>query len=510
MGLLPGRGRGIRRLPWGRMGGGLVAGAGALAVTYLLRLLGLGVFLPEVALGFVVDAIPGAIESFFIRTMGEGAKTLGLVVALGLSLVLSGLLALPFPWLQRRLRRRWATIAVFAFGYAGAALLVALPLLGGGLLGLGTAVGAGPSLFSQLIAGWIYAAFLDYFFVEMAARYPQGFRFSRRQFLAGVAATVALAALAFWGLGRLFGGRRRLVFGSVGEMAAKEVTPTGEFYVVTKNLVDPVVDRASWRLVVEGLVTTPRAYSYADLEVRADAEEHITLECVSNEIGGDLISTARWEGVRLADLLREAGPDPKADWVAFTCADEYTVAVPRAKAEEATTLVALMMNGTPLPPSHGFPARVVVPDLYGMFSAKWLTRITLVEGEFLGFWQRKGWTNRGEVRPKALIATPGADAVVTPPLTLGGVAFAGARGVSQVEVSTDGGMTWSAATLRSPPLSQLTWVLWTFDWDPPAGGSYRVMARLVDGGGRGQDPAPSLPFPNGASGYDAIVLHVSA
>ncbi|MFQ5553363.1 MAG: molybdopterin-dependent oxidoreductase, partial [Thermoplasmata archaeon] len=182
---------------------------------------------------------------------------------------------------------------------------------------------------------------------------------------------------------------------------------------------------------------------------------------------------------------------------------------PRVKAEEATTLVALGMNGVALPTNHGFPARAVVPDLYGMFSAKWLTRISLVEGEFLGFWQQKGWTNRGDVRPKAVIATPAPDAVVTAPVSLGGVAFSGSRGVSRVEVSTDGGGTWSAATLRTPPLSQLTWVLWTFDWNPPAGGSHQIMARLVDGTGQPQESESSGAFPNGASGYDAIVLHVS-
>ncbi|MEE8231796.1 MAG: molybdopterin-dependent oxidoreductase [Thermoplasmata archaeon] len=509
MGLLKGLGRSVRSLPWGRFAAGLIAGAGVLVVTYVLRFLGLGVFLPEVAVGFVVDAIPGAIESFFIQAMGEGAKVLGLLVAITLSLVLAGVLALFFPWARRRIPGRWAPIAVFAFGYAAVALLVALPLLGGGFLGSNTSAGMGPAVFSQLIAGWIYAAGLDYFLVELRVRYPAGFQPSRRQFIVGVAATIALSALVFLGLSGLFPGRRRLAFASVGEMFLKEVTPTGEFYVVTKNLTDPVVDSNAWLLVIDGLVRAPRSYTYPELLARTDAQEVITLECVSNEVGGDLISTARWEGVRLADLLREADPDTQADWVAFTCADEYTVAVPRAKAEEATTLVALEMNGIALQGNHGFPARVVVPDLYGMFSAKWLTRITLVEGEFLGFWQRKGWTNRGEVRPKALIATPAPDAVVSSPVSLGGVAFAGSRGVSGVEVSTDGGMTWAAATLKAPPLSQLTWVLWTFDWVPPAGGSHRVLARVVDGSGQPQEPASSGPFPNGATGFDAIVLHVS-
>jgi hypothetical protein len=297
-------------------------------------------------------------------------------------------------------------------------------------------------------------------------------------------------------------------------MFSKETTPNEEFYVVTKNLIDPTVDAAAWRLSVEGLVTTPATYTLGELLARSAAlptarsEEEVTLECVSNEVGGNLVSTSRWTGVPLADLLADAGVDATADWVAFTCVDGYTVGVPLAKAMDPTSLVALKMGGVLLPPAHGSPARIIVPGLYGMFHAKWLSRITLVRGEFLGFWQQKGWTNRGPIRTTAIIATPPHNSVVGSAVTIGGVAVAGDRGISAVEVSTDGGQTWGSATLKAPPLSGLTWVMWTFPWTPPDGGSYRIVARAVDAGGTLQESSPASPFPNGASGYDSITLLV--
>lgn len=274
-------------------------------------------------------------------------------------------------------------------------------------------------------------------------------------------------------------------------------------------MIDPMVDSGTWRLVVDGLVQTPRTYTYAELLAAMPLVEYGTLECVSNEVGGNLISTAEWSGIPLGGLIDVSVPELTADWVLFSCADGYTVAIRLAKAREPETLLALRMNDEPLRESHGFPARVFVPGRYGMFSAKWLTRITLVRGEVLGFWQVKGWTNDGTVRPTAIITTPRADSVVSGATTIGGIAYSGTRGVSAVEVSTDNGATWAAATLRSPLPGGLTWVLWTYDWTPPGGGSHRVMVRMVDGAGVPQESAKNAPFSDGASGYDAITLLVS-
>jgi len=502
----------IRHLPWYRFAAGALAGGAGLLVTFFMRAFGLGVFLPEVAVDFVVGRIPGGIESFFIRTLGEGAKLLALLTALAVFLVLPGIYATLFRRIQRWLKNRWLVMAFYTFSSAGIVLLVILPILDAGFLGSNTSVGAGFAVFSQVIGYWLYAALLDHVLVDVAAEYPEGFSLSRRQFIIGTIGAVAVAALTIYGLGSLISKKGRLVFASVAEMFSKEQTPTSEFYVVTKNVIDPAVDASRWQLSIGGLVSNPTTYSYADLQALATIDEFVTLECVSNEVGGNLISMAEWTGVRLANLLQSAGADSTADWIVFTCADGYTAAIPIAKAMDPSTLVAVYMNGGPLATAHGYPARIIVPGLYGMFHAKWVTKIEAVQGEFRGYWQQKGWTNsddgNGRIHTVAIIATPADNAVVGGAVTVGGVAFAGDRGISRVEVSTDGGSTWTDASLKGP-MSGLTWVLWTFPWTPPRGGSFRIVARASDGGGVLQDSATAPPFPNGASGYDAITLLVS-
>ena len=500
----------FQRIPWWRFAAGILAGGAGLALTFLLRLLGLGVFLPELAVDFAVGRIPGSIESFFIRTMGEGAKVLALTTSLVVFLVLPGVYAIPFRWVQGSFRRRWTVIAVYTFVPAAIALFAILPILEGGFLGTQTEAGPWAAAFSQILGSWLYASILDYLLVEVASRHPKGFSLSRRQFIATIALASAGFALALYGFTSLVSRAGRLVFASSAEMFAKEITPTGEFYVVTKNLIDPNVDASSWRLAIDGLVVNPMNFTYDDLLLRSNTEELVTFECVSNEVGGNLISTARWSGIRLQELLGAAGIDPSADWVVFESADGYTVGIPLGRAMHPSTLVAIHMNSdsAPLTMNHGFPARIVVPGLYGMFDAKWVTRITVVRGEYLGFWQQKGWTNGGAIRTTAIIATPPPDSVVGGAVEIGGVAFAGDRGISRVDVSTDGGATWSPATIF-PALSPFTWTLWAFRWTPLIGGTHRIVARAIDGTGAAQESSPEPPFPNGASGYDSIALLVS-
>jgi len=510
----------IKRFPWYRFAAGVVAGAPGLALTFFMRLSGIGVFLPEVAVDFTVGRIPGNVESFFIRTMGEGAKLLALITSLTIFLLTPGFYALPYRWIEKRVRNRWIVFALYGLVPSAIVLFAVLPILGAGFLGSLSAAGTTGAVVSQVLSAFLSASIMDYFLVDVASRHPEGFSLSRRQFIVAVGILIAAAAVTVTGLTTLVTRPARLVFASVQEMVSKEITPNDEFYVVTKNLIDPEVDRASWRLGIDGLVATPASYSLSDLAQRTDSQEELaTLECVSNEVGGNLISTARWTGIPLANLLAAAGVTPAADWVAFTCADGYTVGVPLAKATNPSTMVALQMNRDSLPSKHGGPARIIVPGLYGMFHAKWVTRVTLVQGAFFGFWQQKGWTNsefagtkeRGAIRTTAIIATPAYNAVVSGPVTIGGVALAGDRGIKRVEVSTDGGASWAVATLKTPPLSNLTWVLWTFNWTPPGGGSYRIVARAFDNSvppDDAQQSVPAPPFPDGAAGYDSIPLLV--
>ncbi len=456
-------------------------------VTFLMRSFALGVFLPEIAVDFAVGRTPGAIESFFIHTLGEGAKFLALLTALGVFLVLPGIYAVFFRRIQRWLTNRWYVMAFYTLSSAAVLLVFILPLLGAGFFGSATFVGPTLATLSQLLGAWIYAAVLDHILIDVAAEYPEGFSLSRRQFLVGSAFAVIATVLAFYGLASLAAQKGRLVFGSIQEMFANEVTPTPEFYVVTKNLIDPDlhpdVRADQWRLTVGGMVSNPASYAYAQLTGLAAVNEFVTLECVSNEVGGNLISTADWTGVRLSTLLQSAGVDPTADWVVFTCADGYTAAVPMPKA------------------------------LYGMFHAKWLTKIEATRGEYLGYWQQKGWTNsgyeangqeNGRIHTTAIIATPRDGSVVGSQVTIGGVAFAGDRGISAVELSIAGG-PWIVANLY-PAKSGLTWRLWTFLWTPPASGSFKIVARAVDGAGTLQESTIESPFREGAKGYDSITL----
>ncbi len=508
----------LRRLPWNRFFAGVVAGGAALVVTLIMRVLGLGVFLPELAFDFVIARVPGSLESFFITSLGEGAKGLGLVSALVAIEFVFGLGAVPFRRVQSLTRRRVAVIAIYTFVAAALITLVVLPALGVGFGGTGTDVGAPFAILSQLIGSWLYAAVLDYFLVDVAGRHPEGFSPTRREFFMGAAAGLASLAIAYEVFSAAVVQPARLAFASVADLLAQEVTPTADFYVVTKNLVDPTVDASAWSLTVDGLVTSTLSLDYPSLQSKMQSgelpsvQEYTTMECVSNEVGGNLIGTAKWNGVRLADLLNLAGLESTADWVEFSCSDGYTVAIPLSKALDSATLLVLDMNDAPLEGRHGGPARILVPGKYGMFSAKWVTRITAIQGEYLGYWQQpgKGWTNDGPIETEALIATPADGAVSSGPVTIGGFAVSAADGISKVEVSTDGGSTWSTAQLRTPKDPRLTWVLWTFAWTPLSGGAYRVVARAYDGNGVVQTAAVAPPYPNGASGYDQITLYVSA
>src|SRR5256886_5877341 len=333
----------IRRLPVFRFAAGGLAGGVGPPVPCLMRACGLGVCLPEIAVNFVVGRIPGAIESFFIRTLGEGAKLLALLTALAVFLVLPGIYAILYRRVQRWLKNRWLVMAFYTFSSAGIVLLAILPILDAGFLGSNTSVSIGFAVFSQLIGYWLYAALLDYLLVDVAAEHPEGSSLSRRQFIAGTIGALAVAALTVYGLGSLLSKKRRLGFTSLAEKLWKKQTPTSEFYVVTKNVIDPTVDAGTWHLSIGGLVSNPTTYSYADLQALATIDEFVTLECVSNEVGGNLISMAEWTGVRLATILQSPGPDPRPGWIGFPWAGRHTPASPVAKAMDPNTLVAIYM-----------------------------------------------------------------------------------------------------------------------------------------------------------------------
>jgi DMSO/TMAO reductase YedYZ molybdopterin-dependent catalytic subunit len=290
------------------------------------------------------------------------------------------------------------------------------------------------------------------------------------------------------------------------------ITPNDQFYVVSKNFVDPRVDTGdqNWSIRVEGLVHTPRSFTASDLRALAGPDFVSTLTCISNPIGGPLISTARWSGAPLARVFDQVGLSPEATTVVFYGKDGYSDSVPLAKATAPTTTLVWAMNGEPLPRRHGFPARLIVPGRYGIKNVKWLERIKVISGDYEGYWQQKGWTNVGEVKTESQIKLPGDKAIVhAGSAELAGLAFAGDRGIGKVEVSLDGSATWQTATIDTNPSPQsLSWVLWHLPWQP-APGTYTLVVRATDGTGALQTSAHAPTLPDGASGWHRIVVGVA-
>jgi DMSO/TMAO reductase YedYZ molybdopterin-dependent catalytic subunit len=287
------------------------------------------------------------------------------------------------------------------------------------------------------------------------------------------------------------------------------ITANADFYVVSKNFVDPTVDAAGWTLEVSGPFTaTPLRLSYDDLRAMPSVSQYVTLECISNDVGGPLISNAYWTGVPLRALLEKAGMKPGAGAVAFACADGYTESLPIDHALRPTTIIAHTMNGQPLPDKHGFPARVITTGLYGMKNPKWLRTIQPVARAPQGYWETEGWAAEAPVATMSRIDVPAAGSAVSGTVVLGGIAFAGDRGIRKVEVSVDGGASWLPARLEKP-LSPDTWVLWYLPLRETAPGTVTALVRATDGTGEVQTPEVADSFPAGATGYASRQFRIS-
>lgn len=333
---------------------------------------------------------------------------------------------------------------------------------------------------------------------------------SRAVFLA--VATAAGAAAAHWvqTATRTSAALAQTLVARFRDLLPSELTPNDRFYVVSKNPpgFDPVLDERRWTLDVGGMVARPLKLTYDQLRALPAVDQLQTLECISNEVGGDLVSNAKWKGVRLRDVLQRAGgPSARAIKVAFHCADGYTESIPLGDALVPTTLLAFEMNGERLPPSHGFPVRLLVPGLFGMKNPKWITRIELVDYDFQGYWERSGWSDEAVVKTMSKFTTLSRSYKAGDEVGLGGVAYGGDRSIKEVEVSTDGGKTWQKAEVKSP-LGPFTWVLWAALWQPTAPNEYTLKVRAKDGVGVTQIAKETPTLPDGASGYHTVRVRV--
>jgi hypothetical protein len=254
----------------------------------------------------------------------------------------------------------------------------------------------------------------------------------------------------------------------------------------------------------------PLKLSLQELRALPATNELVTMECVSNDVGGPLMSTGSFTGVSLRELLAQANPQSSATWVGFKARDGYAESLPMSLIAGAPEiLVAYALDGAPLPMVHGYPARVLIPGRYGMKGPKWLDSIDLINHEAGGYWEQQGWDHNAVVKTTARFDVPSkGDIIRRGAVSLAGVAFSGTQGISKVEYSVDNGASWNEAT-SAAPLSPLTWVIWQATWTPSAEGSYTLKVRAADGSGKPQDKTDAGSFPSGASGYHTIQVSIS-
>ncbi len=290
-----------------------------------------------------------------------------------------------------------------------------------------------------------------------------------------------------------------------------EYTPLEDHYRIDINVRPVEVNGETWRLNITGLVDHPLTLSLDDLQKNYDAlDQYVTLACISNSIGGDLTSTTRWTGASLQDVLAEAGLQPEATHLRITSEDGFyeTVALDLVNSEPRIMLT-YNWDGIPLLRDHGFPLRIYIPDRYGMKQPKWINTIEVLDHDEDGYWVDRGWDRVAQMRATSVIDVVATDSVFqqgdTTYVPIGGIAHAGARGISKVEVKIDDG-EWTEATLRQP-LSETTWVIWRYDW-PMVAGRHTFSVRCTEKDGTPQIEKDSSSHPSGATGIHYVTRNV--
>ncbi len=284
-----------------------------------------------------------------------------------------------------------------------------------------------------------------------------------------------------------------------------EITEQSSLYLISSTTTPPEVDVKTWRLKVHGAVDSPFELSYDELLAMPRHDQTSTLECISNEVGNLLIGNCNWNGVQLRDILKKAGVQDGVVDVVFRAAEGYSDSITLERAMDPNTIIAYGVDGQALQVPHGFPARVRIPNLYGEKNVKWLTEIELVREDYQGYWQQRGWTDDATIYTTSVYDTGNPrlgdtqlerkDGVVA----LGGIAFAGDRGIRRVEVKIDDG-EWREARLKETS-NDLSWRLWRYEWSDATPGKHTLTVRAVDGEGQPQVAEVQDTHPNGATGY---------
>ncbi|MEW6128282.1 MAG: molybdopterin-dependent oxidoreductase [Acidobacteriota bacterium] len=495
----------------------LLAAVGGLVASFLARFMFDVPLIPELMAQAFFAILPINLIAFVVGFLGAFAKHLAflgfvIIYLLGLIGAAHGFLA---QLSKRQLiwRKQIYALIFFHFVIWLFVMVALLPLLDAGIFGRGLRQG---SLYTSLslflifalyatALGWVMKFYIDK--PEIAKSNNR--RLSRRQVVRGM--SYALLAIGIFDIGKsLIGtwfqfsaGRVKNgngIFPSLDGLAL-EITSTEDFYVVSKNPFDPDVAAHNWQLEISGLVDKPRALTYEELKNFPAIEQYATLECIDNPVGGNLIGNALWRGVRLKDLLTHAGLQNGIVDIVFRASDGYTDSISLERAQNEATLLVYEMNGQPLTREHGFPLRLIVPGIFGMKNVKWITHIEAVDFDFKGYWQKRGWDDKAEYKTISRIDTPDGD--IEGQTIISGVAFAGDRGIANVEVSTDDGKSWQAAEIKTP-LSPYSWALWHTEWLPEQPGDYSIRVRATDGRGNLQESKPTPADPGGATGIHSI------
>ncbi|MBV9324714.1 MAG: molybdopterin-dependent oxidoreductase [Chloroflexi bacterium] len=498
-------------LAWGALGGL----AAALAMTLLMLTLRATFGLPTPA-EMIGDRLTAfiTIQQFFalLAQFGgyEGLKQAGGGGVIAGQLVVGLVAGVAFAGYARARQRRWP----FAAAIVGVLWLLTVVLLWPNLTtnyrGLPPDAARMATLVSLLVTYGLYGLVLVgvWRFMQVPATDVEHPSTGRRAVLVG--GVGAILAIATGGLLRHLADLATFDYDGLEYRGGdvQPITPNERFYTVTKNIVDPDPTTAAWRLEISGLVDQPQVYTFDAIRALPATTQETTLMCISNYVGGGLMSNAVWKGLPLRDLLLAAGPRPGIAKVVLHAADGYTDTYPLEKALEPTTFVAYEMNGEPLPVRHGYPVRILTPGLFGEKSVKWVTRIELVEHDVKGFYEQQGWGPNFVIPIRTtFFASDFATPLTGGSIPIRGNAFAGNRGIASVEVSADGGLSWYPARIDYPG-TDVTWAFWTFDWQPSQAGDYLLVARATDRQGQSQDGLYRDTAPEGATGYPS--LHVRA
>lgn len=547
----------MKRVPftrWRYGACGLLAAAAAMAFGHLVAAVTDPASSPVLAVGStVVDATPTPVKEWAVQTLGTSDKPVLLASVAAATAILAAVTGL----LSRTRPRSAAAVLVVLAVVAGAAALLRpaagpidiLPSVFAAVVGVATL-----SALRRLAAGVTPNPATEEAGTAAAARRPapespapskspapSESPLEHTTFAPGVTGRTARRTFLLAGTGVVVG---TIALGALGQRLARPavaaadltlpaptaplpplpvgiegrvpgvspfLTPAGDFYRVDTALVVPRIDVGSWRLEVGGMVDRPFSLTFDQLLAMDVVEADITLNCVSNEVGGPYISSTRWLGVRVRDLLERAGIRRGVDQIFSESVDGMTISTPvEALTDGRDALVAFAMDGRPLPPEHGFPARMVTPGLYGFVGAtKWLTRLTATTYVAQqAYWTRRGWATDAPVRTQSRIDTPMGLRTYRPgPIAVGGVAWAQAGGgIGKVEVKVDDG-EWQEATL-GPDGGTTYWRQWSWPWQATTG-RHEVTARATDGHGELQSEQRVDPFPAGASGYHSVVVIVS-